>query len=334
MANVETVLGPIATDQLGYTLMHEHVFVLTAEIQNEYPSAFDEDVRVGEAVTKLKELKEHGVSTIVDLTVFNMGRNVGRIAKVAEQAGINIVVATGFYTFNDLWPAFYYRVTPEGANDALVDLFVKDLTVGIGETKIRASILKCATDTPGVTPGVDRVLRACARAHRLTGAPISTHTNALLKRGLDQQEVFRQEGVDLSRVVIGHCGDTTDLDYLQELLDAGSYIGMDRFGMEYFLPNRDRVDTLVALCEKGYASQIVLSHDHVCHVDWSHPLPPCSDPIVIFKQLPRPPQTRWKYTCITDEIIPDLRARGVSDEDIDTMMVKNPKKILAGGAAY
>jgi phosphotriesterase-related protein len=263
-----------------------------------------------------------------------MGRNVGRIAKVAEQAGINIVVATGFYTFNDLWPAFYYRVTPEGANDALVDLFVKDLTVGIGETNIRASILKCATDAPGVTPGVDRVLRACAKAHRITGAPISTHTNPSMKRGLDQQEVFRQEGVDLSRVVIGHCGDTTDLDYLQELLDAGSYIGMDRFGMEFFLPNRDRVDTLVALCEKGYAGQMVLSHDHVCHVDWSQPLPPCSDPIIISKQLPRPPQTRWKYTCITDEIIPDLRARGVSDDDIDTMMVKNPKKILAGGAAY
>ena len=145
----------------------------------------------------------------------------------------------------------------------MTDMFVRDITEGIADTGIKAAILKCATDEPGVTPGVERVLRAVAQAHRQTGVPISTHTHAATRRGLEQQRIFAEEGVDLSRVVIGHSGDTTDLDYLEELIANGSYIGMDRFGLDTFLTTEERVDTVATMCERGHADKMVLSHDAV-----------------------------------------------------------------------
>src|SRR2546429_9976938 len=113
----------------------------------------------------------------------------------------------------------------------MIAMFVRNSERGIGDTAGRAGMLKCATDEPGMTPGVERVLRSVAQAHRQTGVPISTHTHAHSRRGLDQQDIFRQEGVDLTRVVIGHSGDTTDTDYLDEIIANGPYIGMDRFGI-------------------------------------------------------------------------------------------------------
>src|SRR4029077_11396122 len=103
-------------------------------------------------------------------------------------------------------------------------------------TGVKAAILKCATDRPGLEPGVVRVLRAVAQVHRRTGAPISTHTNVTVRGGLGQQKIFAEEGVDLSRVIIGHCGDTDDLEYLHKIMEAGSYMGMDRFGAEKTSP--------------------------------------------------------------------------------------------------
>src|SRR5205807_2920715 len=131
------------------------------------------------------------------------------------------------------------------------EMFVRDIEQGIADTGVKAGILKCATDEDGLTPGVERILRAVAQAHRRTGVPISTHTHVATRRGLDQQRIFREEGVDLSRVIIGHSGDSTDLEYLEELLAAGSYLGLDRFGIDTITPFEQRIDTVVRLCERG-----------------------------------------------------------------------------------
>jgi len=163
---------------------------------------------------------------------------------------------------------------------------------------------------------IERSLRATAGAHRRTGVPISTHTHARSKRGLDQQRVFREEGVDLSRVVIGHCGDTTDLEYLEELMANGSYIGMDRFDIDSVLPFEDRVRTVAQLCERGHAGKMVLSHDASCFLDW------CVEG-VLPKVLPR-----WNYLHIHRHVIPALREQGVTDEQIRMMTVENPRKIF------
>src|ERR1700754_3793740 len=221
MPQVNTVRGPLETGRLGVTLMHEHVFVLSPEIMQNYPESWgDEEKRVSDAIARLNELKARGVDSIVDLTVIGLGRYIPRIARIAAATDINIVVATGLYTYNDV-PLYFSLRGPGTLLDGpeiMTEMFVRDITVGIADTGIKAGILKCATDEPGVTPGVERVLRAVAQAHRETGVPITTHTHARTERGLEQQHIFEEEGVDLTRVVIGHCGDTTDVDYLEKIM--------------------------------------------------------------------------------------------------------------------
>src|SRR5260370_30543350 len=219
LTSVNTVGGPINPAELGVTLMHEHIFVLSSEIMQNYPETWgDEEKRIADAVTRLNELSSHGIKSVVDLTVVGLGRYIPRIQQVARQTSINIIVATGIYTYNDIPFYFHFRGprTPFGGPEPMIEMFVKDIRQGIADTGVKAGILKCATDSPGRAKGVERVLRAVAQAHRRTAVPISTHTHARRKRGLEQHRIFREEGVDLSRVVIGHSGDTTDLDYLEE----------------------------------------------------------------------------------------------------------------------
>ena len=322
---VQTVRGAVATADLGVTLMHEHVFVLSPEIIANYPEGWgDEAARERDAVEKLNALKAIGVDTIVDPTVIGLGRYIPRIQRVAEQTDLRIVVATGVYTYNDVPMYFHFSGPGTALNgpEPMVDMFVRDITEGIAGTGVRASILKCATDQPGLTPGVERVLRAVARAHRATGVPITTHTHAHTRRGLEQQRVFAEEGVDLSRVIIGHSGDTTDLGYLEELVAAGSYLGMDRFGVDNILSFDDRVDTVARMCERGHAERMVLAHDASCYIDW---LPEEALPVIL---------PNWHYLHIHNDVLPALRARGVTEEQITAMLVDNPRRIFSTGGAY
>jgi phosphotriesterase-related protein len=327
---LNTARGAIDTADLGVTLMHEHVFVMTTEIMQNHPDAWgDEDKRVADAISRLNELKSRGVDTIVDLTVIGLGRYLPRIARIAAATELNIVVATGLYTYNDVPMFFHYRGpgTPLGGPEIMTEMFVRDIEHGFATgpddgTAIKAAILKCATDEPGLTPGVERVLRAVAAAHRQTGVPISTHTHAGTRRGLEQQRVFAEEGVDLSRVVIGHSGDTTDLDYLEQLIDNGSYLGMDRFGVDAYLPFEDRVDTVAKLCARGHADRMVLSHDASCYFD---ALPEATLPVAL---------PNWHYLHIHNDVIPALKQRGVTDEQLTTMLVDNPRRIFETQGGY
>ncbi|MFE4830655.1 phosphotriesterase [Streptomyces sp. NPDC056672] len=325
-AEVNTVRGPVPVGGLGQVLMHEHIFVLNPEFIANHPerAGFHEAEAVPQAVRRLNELAATGVSTIVDPTVIGLGRHIPRIQKVAERVDLNIVVATGLYTYEDV-PHFLSLRGPGtllGGDDPLVEMFVTDITDGIAYTGVKAGILKCATDAPGVTPGVERVLRAVAQAHRATGVPILTHTHAQSRRGIEQQDLFAAEGVDLTRVVIGHCGDTADLDYLMSIADRGSFLGMDRFGLDVLLPFEQRVDTVAALCARGYTDRIVLAHDASCYLDW---LPMRDLPVLL---------PNWHYLHIFREVLPALRQRGVTEEQITTMLVDNPRRILECRGAY
>src|SRR5256714_4439820 len=325
MPQVNTVRGPIDTDRLGVTLMHEHIFVLSTEIMQNYPEGWgDEERRVADAIARLNELKARGVDSIVDLTVIGLGRYIPRIERIARATDLNIIVATGVYTYNDVPMYFHFQGpgTELGGPEFMSDMFVRDITEGIAGTGVRAAILKCATDEPGVTPGVERVLRAIAKAHRQTGVPIPTHTHAHTERGLEQQHIFEEEGVDLSRVVIGHSGDTTDIDYLEKLIARGSTIGMDRFGIDVLLPFEDRVNTVARMCELGHADKMVLSHDAACFNDW---LPEAALPQVL---------PNWHYLHIHNDVIPALKARSVTDEQLHMMLVENPRKIFESQGAY
>lgn len=333
MAALSTVRGDIDTTAVGACLMHEHVFILTPELSSDYPeiTGWDEEAKVAEAIARLTALKVAGVDTIVDMTVLGMGRDIPRLQRINAAVDINIVVATGLYTFDKL-PGYLSHVGPGGMvgtdREPMIDMFVRDVTQGIAGTGVKASVLKCCTDGPGVTPGVERVIRAVARAHRATGTPISTHADAFTRRGLEQQEILAQEGVDLSRVLIGHCGDTTDLDYLQALLDRGSFIGMDRFGLYggRHMSFDERVGIVAELCARGYARQVVLSHDLACWQDW---IPLELRPAAGMEQ------PDWHWLHITEKVVPALREQGVRDADITSMLTDNPRRVFeTAGRAY
>jgi phosphotriesterase-related protein len=316
MALVETVRGPIDVSRLGATLMHEHVFVLSEEIRQNYPAYWNEDARVADAIAQLQEAVARGVRTIVDPTVIGLGRCIPRIARVNAGVDLNIVVATGLYAYAELPFFFQYRGSgrKSGAVDPMAQMFVTDLTLGIAGTGVKAAFLKCCVEQSELTAGIERVLRAVSTAHHRTGAPIVVHTNVHATTGLTAQRVFREEGVDLSRVVLGHSGDSTDLSYLIELMDAGSYIGMDRFGLDGLLPFEQRVATVAELCKAGYAERMVLSHDAACYIDWF-------SPEVKAKMAPR-----WHFNHIHDDVLPALRECGVTEAQIDTMLVDNPRR--------
>jgi phosphotriesterase-related protein len=321
MAILDTPRGPVDTGALGKTLMHEHIFVFDQEVAHNIPASWQEEERHAVAVERLVRLKASGIDTIVDLTVIGLGRSLPRVQEVAKEVDLNIILATGLYEFSEL-PVYFRTRTPELlGSDPLTDFFIAEIRDGIAGTGLKASILKCCTDVPGVTPAIDRILRSVAVAHRATGAPISTHTNAGLRRGLDQQQIFRSEGVDLRRVIIGHSGDTTDIDYLEELMKNGSYIGMDRFGMDTILSFEDRCATVATLVGRGWQNQIVLSHDTACASNW---MPP--------EMLATMPN--WKLTHICDDVLPKLRSLGVTEEQIEVMLVNNPRRIFEANSPY
>ena len=299
--------------------MHEHIFAKHPELEQNYPSPeWDEEAMITRARDGLEELAALGVTTLVDLTVMGLGRHIPRIQCVAEGLDINIVVATGYYT-KDVLPGYFQTHGPGRRMDVpepLVDMFLRDIQEGIADTGVKAAIIKVVTEKEGLTPDVERVLSSAAIAQKETGVPISTHTNPEFSTGRTQQEFFRSAGVDLSRVIIGHCGESTDFDYLRKLMDNGSTLGMDRFGFFGRELDEQRVDTVVALCEAGYADRMTLSHDYA------------------FFSINTEPSARarmwpdWKHTRVSTYVLPALRDRGVSEAQIEQMMVRNPARLL------
>ena len=328
MPQVQTVKGPVDTADLGPTLMHEHVFVLDAAVQQNYPEEWgSEDDRVADAVRKLGKLAGTGVRTIVDPTVIGLGRYIPRIQRIAEQVDLNIVVATGCYTYDDVPFFFHYRGPALDAAlgtevpDPMVDMFVGDIRDGIAGTGVKAAFLKCAIDHQGMTPGVERVMRAVAKAHRATGAPITVHTHPGSRTGLEVQKVMADEGVDPGRVVLGHSGDTTDAAHLTELAEAGFVLGMDRFGINLDTTFEARADIVVEMCRRGFAGQMVLSQDASCYIDWLAP--------GVMDLLPQ-----WHYTHVHEDVLPYLREHGVTEEQIATMLVDVPRRYFEDVEAY
>ena len=318
---VPTCTGGVQSERLGTTLIHEHLFVVHQELDLNLPHPeWDEQDAVERAVTGLERLHALGVRTVVDLTVPGLGRDVARVRRVAERAPVEIVVATGYYTADVLPHAI--RLHGPGrmvdGPDPLERLFIGDIERGIAGTGIRAGMLKVVTDVEGFTPDVRRVWEAAAAAHLRTGVPITTHSHASSGGGREQQRMLRELGVPLDRVVIGHSGDSTDLDSLRELADAGSYLGFDRFGMAHVASDDDRVRMLLALLELGYGDRIVLSHD------------------AAFFSRVTPPSWRaahapdWHMEHLFTGILPRLRDAGVDEATIEQLLVENPRRVLAG----
>jgi phosphotriesterase-related protein len=313
--DLPTARGVIDTGALGRTLIHEHVFVMTTEVQANFRTDWDEQSNIADAVAKLTALKAAGIDSIADPTVIGLGRYIPRIVEVAKQVDLNIVVATGVYTYNDLPNYFRMRgMFPGfGPSDPMADMFVTDITEGIGDTGVRAAFLKCAIDELGMTDGVERVLRSVAKAHLRTGAPIMVHTHPGTHRGLEVHRVLTEEGVSPTNVQLAHSGDSGDADHLSELAELGYLLGMDRFGVDAYSSFEQRVGIVAELIRRGYGEQMALAHDASCYFDWVEPS--------ILEMAPN-----WNFLHISNDVLPALLEQGVTEAQINTLLVDNPRR--------
>jgi phosphotriesterase-related protein len=320
MPTVETVRGPVDAAELGTTLMHEHIFILQPEALQNWghvfgPGYWDEQERLDDAVSKLGAVRDAGIRTIVDPTAPGLGRYIPRIQAVNARVDLNIVVATGVYAFLELPNFLAYRRV-----DALAELFVREIRQGIDDTGVKAAFLKCALERHGVIGDVPRILEAVAMAAIETGKPVIVHTNAAARTGLDALETLTGHGVKAERIVIAHAGDSNDLGYLRAIADSGAWLGCDRFGIEHFNRLSDRITTLLALLGEGYGGQIHLSHDAACFCDFMIGDPAFAD-------------EKPNYLLITNQVLPALRQEGVTEAQIEEMMIANPRRFLGGAEA-
>src|SRR4249919_1311145 len=237
MSAVETVRGPVEVAALGRTLMHEHVFVMQPEALQNFgnvwgPCYWDEDARVADAIEKLRAVRGAGIETVVDATAYGLGRNVQRLQRINAEVDLNLIVATGVYAFLELPNFLAYRSV-----DAIAELFVREIRDGIDDTGVKASFLKCAVERHGMVGDIPRIFAAVSAAAVETGVPVMVHTNAQAQTGLPALETLVDAGVEPSRIVIAHAGDSNDLAYLRAIADTGAWLGCDRFSIEHFNPD-------------------------------------------------------------------------------------------------
>ncbi|HEX8083616.1 MAG TPA: hypothetical protein VF529_04945 [Solirubrobacteraceae bacterium] len=320
MATIETLNGPLDTAELGTVLMHEHVFNITAEIQIAHPgfNGWDPETAIPAANEELRGVKEAGIDTIVELSPIGLGRSLELIRPACEGTGLNVVLATGLYTY-DVLPRPWHFSGPGtllDGDEPLDELMRADLHEGIEGSGVKPGILKCAIDAAGLTEHVDRVVRSVSRIHRETGTPICIHTSAPHERGLDALRVLEEEEIDPRFVMLAHCGDSTDLEYLEKLAPSGALLGFDRFGLDVLLPFEDRVNTVAEMCRRGHADKMILSQDANCFSDWFPP------------GLEEQVSPNWHFLHVVQDVIPALLERGVSQDDVDLMMRGNPRRFF------
>jgi phosphotriesterase-related protein len=318
---LQTVTGAIRPDDLGRTLMHEHLLVAypgsEADTVNPGPDAAE---RFSRCVDRIEELKSLGFTSMLDPCPSDLGRDVELMAKVAQKTGFQIICATGLYKQSEGgYPYWQMRGAFGPTADAMAEIFIREIVDGIGGTGVRAGIIKVATGPGEMTEYERFVFEAAARAAVETGAPITTHTDQGTVGDL-QQRLLTENGVSAHRIIIGHSCGSSDHDYHMGIAREGSYLGFDRFGLEMLHPDEERVTSLVKLIAAGAGDRVVVSHDSVwC---WrGQPFPPALEAQVAEK---------WNVMHFSTRIVPQLRERGVTDEQIDALLIDNPRRFFTG----
>jgi phosphotriesterase-related protein len=321
MPRVQTVTGPVEAEELGTTLIHEHLRVWDDATHLQWPNAEtaqEQSPRLVEpggdhavAVREAKAALELGVKTICDPSAMFLGRDVRFMRGVSEESGLQVVPCTGIYTYDYLPPFFMSRDA-----DQIADLFVSDIEQGIQGTEITAGFIKCAADEPGVNENIEKIHRAAARASLRTGAPIMAHSRPASNTGPRQVEIFLEEGVDPAKIQIAHTGDSDDLRYIEGLLEQGVWIGLDRYGLNMYLPYENRQTTTKALLERGYADRMFLSADSCATLDYF--------PVATLEQMLEAGLAEdWTIRMVPQRVLPELREAGMTEEQERTMMVDN-----------
>ncbi len=325
-AEINTVLGPISPDQLGTTLVHEHFsFAYPGWYADETMAPYDYKAVLKTDLEVIAKAQKYGIKTIIDATPNDVGgRNPKLYKKLAKKTGMNIICSTGLYTEHEGAPTYFKTRQVWYGTDIskmMSQLFIKEITEGIGKTGVKAGVIKCGTSGGGkISPYETAVLKAAVVAQKATGVPIITHTSGPAG-GIEQAELFLSEGANPKKVMIGHVSNSKDIEYHKAILAKGVYIAFDRIGLEIITPTPAIIKNVVELCKMGFAKQIMLSHDTV-NVWLGRQI---ETPEPVLKAL-----ANWRIDFISEKVLPALKEQGVTDEQIKTMMVDNPRKLFLG----
>ena len=314
-ATVETAIGPVPASSLGVTLSHEHVLTFQGNDLTHYPWMFNWPRMREVAIEELKALKALGVGSIIALETPDLSRHPAFVVDVAQAANYPVVMASGIW--RDVPRSFGTRDI-----DASADIFVREITVGIDDTGMKAGVIKVATEQNEFTPAHVNVLRAASRASNRTGCPISTHHWAVGKQGLDQIAIFKEEGVQMDRVCIGHASDTDDVEYLEGMLNEGVFLSLDHYTLNPGTRRtwEQRNETVAELVRRGWAHRMMLGHD-------GHATQALAADL---NEWPNGVGPRGSMTVVSKVAIPGLLAGGVTQAQIDQMMIEAPRRFLSG----
>lgn len=331
MTKVNGAAGPLQPSDLGMTLMHEHVTLkfLGSDTDTLTPSPARSEIMAA-ALDWVAHLRSRGIRTIVDPAPSDMGRDLELSAELSARTGLNIVCATG--VFNEQYGATQYWNHKRGHlmrlgrledfHRYLADVFINEIENGAGPEKIRCGIIKVASGSKQITEYERDVLKAAALASNDTGCPITTHSDDG-HLGADQQAVLTAFGVPPHRIVIGHSCNTNDHAYHRHVVEHGSYIGFDRFGFQVANTDENRMDALAALLRTGALESIVISND-ACFC-WAQNM----EPAALREHREDERTASWNPLRVTDYIIPELKKRGVTETELETLMVDNPRRYFS-----
>ena len=320
MATVQTIRGPIDSADLGRTLSHEHLTTGAAGMER-IPGMFDLDAAVERSLAALERVHEAGIETLIDVTPFDLGRNMELFQRVAERSPVRVICCTGVYRWV---PAFFLGWDP----DQFAAHFLREIEEGIEDTGIRAGIIKLAWDLEyrldpvgfgSMRDALERAARGAARAAKAAGVPITCHTLATDQLGMPLLDLFEDEGLDLRAVTIGHSNDTADMFYLRSLAERGATVGLDRFFLatEQYVTQRSAV--ALAMVQSGYAEQTCLSHD--------------GSPYGRYGGRPVGDPNPDVWLPVPNAEVPWLLAHGATDDDIDAMLTRSVRATFEAAAA-
>ena len=299
---IHTVLGEIEPSVLGRTLMHEHIFCDMYRVTGRLNELLNDEAL---SVNELAALRKAGGTALVEVTTPDLGRDPEALCRVAEKTELHIIMGTGWYR-----QPFYPPEIDRLLMNELADMIIAELTDGVEGTGIPAGIIgEIGVHSDYATAQEERVLRAAARAQKATGAPLTTHAS-MYPVGLLQLEVLKDEGTDLSRVIIGHCDTYLDQSYHLAILEAGAYVQFDTVGRNHMNPDSRRARAFVELVRLGWRDKLLLSSDR-CH----------RSDLCAFGGV--------GYDYVFTGFFDLLRAMGIDDETLDTITIENPRRVLA-----
>lgn len=321
LTKIQTTTGVATPAELGRTLIHEHVLVGFPgwELDAKAPK-FKRADGMARAMDQMQELQAHGVETFVDPCPMDLGRDVEFLAELSQRSGMRVICTTGAY-FEAEGNTYTFRNLPM---EEIADIYIQEIEEGIGETGIKAGAIKIATGAPKVSDYERKLVTAGARAAKATGVPIISHTQDGCC-GHDQIDIVTGEGVPPGQLLVGHSDGSNDPDYHRSMAERGAFVGFDRFGISMFQPDEVRIANILKLVAAGHLERIMVSHDSI--MCWlGRPVPYAQTFQTLLDMLPK-----WRSTHFFKEIVPELRKQGISEAQIETILVDNPRRFFQAG---